>query len=143
MEIKLSEGFKAKLKVILDHFDPEANEATRTHRIIARILNEIEDQSNLECSYVANQTNNDGQRPDFLLNHKENEFFIVEAKAGLYGKHQEQIISYLKTHSIKYGCLTDGVMWSMYEWNGEKLRLEKSIVINEAQEIVNHIVSKV
>ena len=143
MEIKLSDEFKAKLKTIVDHFDPEANEATRTHRIIARVLNEIEDQSNLEYSYVANQTNNDGQRPDFLLTHKEQEFFIVEAKAGLYGKHHEQIIKYLTSHSIKYGCLTDGVMWSMYEWNGEKLRLERSFVINEAQEIVDHIVSKV
>ena len=130
MTLILPEEFKTKLKTILDRFDPESNEATRTHRIIARLLNEIEDLSHLEYSYVANQTNNDGKRPDFLLSHKDKEFFIVEAKAGLHGRHQEQIIDYLKTHSINYGCLTDGVMWSMYEWNGEKLKLEKNIIIS-------------
>ncbi|MFK7827927.1 MAG: hypothetical protein AB8G05_27510 [Oligoflexales bacterium] len=143
MDIILPEDFKAKLKMILDRFDPESNEATRTHRIIARILNEIEDLSNLEYSYIANQTNSEGKRPDFLLTHKNKEFFIVEAKAGLHGKHQEQIIGYLKTHSINYGCLTDGVMWSMYEWKDESLKLEKSFLISDVQSIVNYIVSKV
>lgn len=141
--IVLSQDFKDKLKLILARFDPESNEATRTHKIVARLLNELEDLSQLEYSYVANKTNNDGQRPDFLLQHKGREFFIIEAKAGLHGNHQEQITTYLQTHDIGYGCLTDGVLWSMYRWTGEKLELEKSIIISEVQEILDYITSKV
>ncbi|NRA69262.1 MAG: hypothetical protein HRU19_32630 [Pseudobacteriovorax sp.] len=143
MEIILPDDFKEKLKIIVDHFDPESNEATRTHKIIARVLNALEDLSCLEYTYVANQTNHGGKRPDFLLSHKDKEFFIVEAKAGLHGKHQEQIIDYLKSHSISHGCLSDGVMWSMYVWDGSKLNLDRNIIINDAQGIVDYIVSKV
>ena len=135
MNIVLSDEFKNNLQAIIDSFDHESNEATRTHRIVSRILNEIEDLSKLEYSYIAKQPKHENKQLDFLLSHKDKEFFIVEANAKL-----DTI--YLRTHTFKYGCLTDGFLWLMYEWDGERTKLKKTIVISDAQDIVDYIISK-
>ena len=145
-KITLSDEFKQKLDAVLKKFDAEANEATRTHKVIARILNEIEDQSSLEYSYTANPTNEDCRRPDFVLCHKKKEFFILEAKASLTAKqHRVQISAYLKTHNIEYGSLTDGIQWSMYRWDSEAqtLELDVTLYITNPQDILDYILSKV
>ena len=144
--MKLSDEFIGRLKLILQTFEAEANEATRTHRIIARLLNEIEDLSSLEYRYVAGETNQDRQRPDFILMHKKREFFIVEAKANLSQKdHIKQITKYLDCHDIKHGSLTDGIQWSML-YRDEKtgnLELDISLYMTDPQAIVDYILSKV
>ena len=145
LEIKLSNEFLARIKSALKHFDPNANESTRTHKLVALLLNEVEFLSNQKCTYIAEPTNNEGQRPDFLVSHEGKAFFIIEAKAGIsQTKALEQIHGYLLTHKLINGCLTDGIQWAMYEMKSDKkLVLVTSFLINEAQEIVDWIVSKI
>ena len=144
--MKLSDEYTNKLESAIRHFDNESNEATRTHKLIARLLNEIEDISDYEYHYTAQMTNQDGKRPDFIVSHKEREFFVIEAKASLaIANHKQQILEYLKTHNLEYGSLTDGVSWTMLKFDkkSETLKTEVNLIINQPQLIVDYIVYKI
>lgn len=142
--LELKKEFLEELELVIRHFDGESNEYTRTHRIIARILNEIEGLSKLEYSYTVNKTLEDYTRPDFILSHKKRQFFIIEAKAALNDVgHKKQILDYLLATDLKYGCLSDGITWNMLILENGTLENDVTLLISEPQKIVDYITSKI
>jgi len=137
--MKLSEDFTRKLESAIRHFDNESNEATRTHKLIARLLNKIEDISNYEYNYTA-QTTNRGEGPYFVFSHKGKEFFVIAVS-----NHKQQILEYLRAHNLEYGSLTDGLSWTMLKLDKQSkmLKTEAKFAIYQPQLIVDYIVSKI
>lgn len=142
--MKLKAEFIEHLNLVISKFDGESNEYTRSHRIIARILNEMEALSKLDYSYIVNKTLDDYSRPDFILSHKKRHFFIIEAKAALNEKsHKKQILDYLLATDLKFGCLSDGITWNMMLVENNELENDITLLISEPQKIVDYITSKI
>lgn len=142
--ITLSQEFKERLKNYIEtRYKPTDKEATRSHKIIARLLNEIIDFSPID--YLSEEYDKEGKKPDFILYHGERkDFYIIEAKWQMaIDDHLEKLDRYLKSSSITDGCLTDGIQWVMYEKTGGKIKQVKTLNIAYPQEIVNYIFSTI
>ena len=146
MSIQLSEDFIKKVRRMIAHFSTAENEATRSHQLIALLLNEMMDHSQFAIRYTAQNVDAEGKKPDFLISYREKVFFILEAKAALSSvSHKEQVKGYLKTAGIRYGCLSDGISWTMLEFdeNNDKMIELKNYVLTDPQAIVDFIISKI
>lgn len=144
MTINLSPEFISKIKKAVERFDTEANESTRTHKLISRLLNEVVDLTDYSIDYTAEPFDDSGRRPDFVMHHDERDFFIIEAKASLSEKgHKDQIRDYLDKAGLEHGCLTDGISWTMLRYDQDSKRLErvKNLIVLNPQQIVDYILS--
>jgi hypothetical protein len=135
-------------KYLANHLETTESESSRSHKAIALILNQIYFKSGYNINYFGAEANSDIYKPDFLIKAGSRSFFILEVKSAMDPAiYKDRLLAYLITDNIKHGCLTDGILWDMFEVikvpEKVNLELKKRYFLKEAQELVDYIVNAV
>lgn len=141
--VYLREPFCEELALVIKRFDCESSEETRSHRFIARLLNELEEISKLDYSYAVDANIYELKVTNFIILHKRRKFFVLVSQPALKEAiSKNQIFDLLTKDGLKHGCISDGIMWEMVVGENGGFRKEITFLIDQPQKIVGYITGK-
>ena len=127
-------------KINEHHVKLSSSESMTRYALIDPLLNAL--GWNLsDPSVVSTEDFTPGSIADYVLDN----VIVVEAKklGGSLGKHEQKLMDYTKNKNVRYGVLTDGARWKIYDTDASSLVPKEEFDIRDDTWIVIPAVAKI